>query len=60
MAAFTDTVDFRPVLPRRNNYRRLWIDATTDRIALQHTIRELRHEVETLRLEKSELEAARA
>jgi hypothetical protein len=48
MAAYAGDVDFRPVLPRRNNYRRLYMEATKDRVSLLHQIRELRHEVKNL------------
>lgn len=41
--------------PRRNNYRRLWIAACDDVVSLQQLVRELRHELETVELEKREL-----
>jgi hypothetical protein len=45
MAALAPDVDFRPVLPKRNNWRRLYMEATKDKARDQHTIRELRHEL---------------
>jgi hypothetical protein len=50
------TVAYR-ARPGRNDYRALWIASADTVIRLQEMVRLLRHEIETLRLEKQELEA---